>query len=263
MMKPPSGPGADAARRLPRLLSGIVAQVEGDLRRMNRHPAESVHALRRRIKKLGAILRLVRKHVPARSLERLKESARLLKDAFAISRDREVMRKLCQDLGIPPEAVDLGAGGEPSRPGVNTRHRKAARELREELMQLTLESLTRKQIGMAFRLTWKKERKAWKHAKHQRSAEALHAWRKQVKTLYFQMLFLCQRGGGTARTLKLADRLGHRLGRHHDLEVLASRLWTVHPDQERWLDEIHRWQTKLTRRIFADARRFHDMPLDK
>ena len=146
---------------------------------------------------------------------------------------------------------------------MTARHRQAARELREELMQLTLESLTRKQISAAFRLTRKKERKAWKHARRERSTEGPHAGREQVKTLYFQMLFLCQRGGGTARRLKLADRLGHRLGRHHDLEVLASRLWTVHPGQERWLNEIHRWQTKLTRRIFADARRLHDMPPDK
>ena len=62
--------------------------------------------------------------------------------------------------------------------------------------------------------------------------------------------------------IKLADRLGQWLGRHHDLDVLASRAKKKAIRRgEDWLKEIGRRQRKLRRRIFRTARRLHDKPL--
>jgi len=57
-------------RGLRRLLAQLVRQARRDLQRVPVHPKHAVHDLRTRMKKLPAILGLVKKHVPPRASSR-------------------------------------------------------------------------------------------------------------------------------------------------------------------------------------------------
>ena len=252
----------EAGRRLHRVLAGIAAQIEGDLRRIHEFPEGGVHSLRRRMKKLGSILRLARTHIPDRTKQRIKQHIRLLKDAFASARDADVMRRLAADLGIPAEAVGLLKIARPARPKVSARHWSAAEKLRGLIRGLPLHAMTWEDVASSFLRTAKKERDAWKAAREDATAGALHAWRKQAKALHCQMLFIHQLTRGMTRPMKLAGRLGRWLGRHHDLDVLASRLGR-HTVSARRLREIGKRQRELRRRIFQTAGSLHDKSLAK
>ena len=124
--------------------------------------------------------------------------------------------------------------------------------------------LTWKDLASAFERTRRKEKNAWMAACDEPSAEVLHTWRKQVKALHNQMLLIHQIMRRMKKRLKLAARLGRWLGRHHDLDVLASLLRQDAGNEDgRRIKEISRCQRKLRRRIFRAASRLHDRPLAK
>lgn len=261
-MKEQSNAEHEAGRRLHRVLVGIAVQIEGDLRRIREFPEGGVHSLRRRMKKLGSILRLARKHIPAPTKQRVRQNISLLKSAFATSRDADVMRRLATDLGIPEAAVGFPKIAPPAKIKVIEQTWKAAVELSGQIGNLSLHAMTWKDVASSFLRASVKERSAGKEAHQEATPEALHAWRKKTKALYYQMLFIHQITGRMKMPMKLADRLGRLLGRHHDLDVLTLRL-KQDAGSSRWLEEIKRRQKKLRRRIFRAADRLHGKPLAK
>lgn len=261
-MKESSAVCNEAALRLQRVLAGIVARVEGDLHRIREFPEGGIHSLRRRMKKLRSILTLAREHVPPSTRRQFKRNMGQLKDEFAGRRDADVMKRLAAGIGMTER--DVASLGLPpaGRLRVSARHEKSAAELSRLVCGLQLQTLTWKDVAASFKRTCRRERKAWLAACDEPSAEALHAWRKETKTLYYQMLFLHGTSTRLKKRIKFADRLGRRLGRHHDLEVLASRVKkSAASNGKGWLKEIGRRQRKLLRRIFHAARRLHDKPL--
>ena len=261
-MKESSAVCKKAVLRLQRVLEGILARVEGDLRRIGEFPECGIHSLRRRMKKLRSILTLAREHVPPSTRRRVKRCMAQLKDDFAGRRDADVMRSLAASIGMPERDVAFLRLPPSARSRVSARHEKSATELRRLVYGLPLETLTWKDVVASFERTCRKERKAWIAACDEPSAEVLHAWRKETKTLYYQMLFMHEVSGRLKKRVKLADRLGRWLGRHHDLDVLASRVRkSAMSGGKVWLKEIGRRQRKLQRRIFHAARRLHDKPL--
>jgi hypothetical protein len=200
--------------------------------------------------------------VPPSTRQQIKLNMRLLKDAFAGWRDADVMRRLATRIGMAERDVALLGLPSAARVRVSARHGKSAAELRRLVCGLPLQTLTWKDVVAAFKRTCRKERKAWMAACDEPSAEALHAWRKATKTLYYEMLLMHAMSARMKKRLKSADRLGRWLGRHHDLEVLAARVKkNAVSGGKGWLKEIGRRQRKLLRRIFRAARRLHDKPL--
>ncbi len=71
------------------------------------------------------------------------------------------------------------------------------------------------------------------------------------------MLFIHGITGRMARDLRLAERLGSLLGRHHDLDVLAACI-VPGTRSGRWMKRIEARQRELRRRIFKTAGKFHE-----
>lgn len=246
--------GLEARDRLSRVLVGVTAQIKGDLLRIREFPESGVHSLRRRMKKLGSMLRLARKCISDRGRQGIRRRMRLLKDAFARTRDADVMRQLAEGLGIPSAVAGLTKN---TRPRVTARHIRAAEQLCVLIGNLQLHELTSRDVASSFLHSLKMEREARKRAREDATPEALHAWRKQSKALYYQMLFLHEITGKMGKPMKHAARLGRWLGKHHDLDMLAARLKRGGETQG-LRKKIARRQRELRRRIFRAGDLVHD-----
>jgi CHAD domain-containing protein len=114
-----------------------------------------------------------------------------------------------------------------------------------------------KSIGQGLEKTYRQGRRALKHAKHEDSADLLHAWRKDVKYLRHQLELLTPLDAHALKPLATrAQKLGNLLGEDHDLVVLRGLLVDV-PMQasdghlKRVISLIDARRTKLQRRAFS------------
>jgi CYTH domain-containing protein/CHAD domain-containing protein len=205
--------------------------------------AEAIHAARKDIKKLRAVLRLVRQGLGEEAFRaenrRYRDAGRLL----AASRDAEVKVETLAGL-------EERFGGEmPS--GASAAWRVALERERDEVAGAA-EGEMRSRIeearaaldaGIAAIPSWplgagswklvepgllrsyRRGRREWKRTRSRASAESVHEWRKRVKDLWYQLRIVRRAWPATidemaARTHDLADLLGD----HHDLAVLRADL---------------------------------------
>jgi hypothetical protein len=244
-MSKPARPGICAADWLLHLLRQLARCAIGDFERSSRWPAEGVHALRVRMKKLRALLPLGRGGGSDAALGQLSELCRGIKDSVAEDRDEQVLCRLCLELcnEPPPWPRTL------SPPASNRRRlRQEIRALQAALARLQLPELTWKLLRDNHRRALKRVRKARQRCLGCCAADAFHAWRKRVKTVLFQSLALsCWKGAG--RRIRQARKLGRQLGREHDLALLCGRL--RHAD-EVWQGRargIRAMRSKLQRKV--------------
>ncbi len=105
----------------------------------------------------------------------------------------------------------------------------------------------------AFRRIWKKASKAHAEALRSRDTDALHEWRKQAKSLRYQLDALKdiwpRRVKAWNRRLKVQ---GDLLGQDHDLAVLAERL-----EDDARREAIAARRKDLQDKVFAAARPFY------
>lgn len=224
-------------RRFEHLLLQLARQARRDLERLPHHPKRAVHALRTRMKKLAAIVRLVRSGLPERSRRAILDSAKRLKNAFTAQRDAQV-------------ALELGYASRPPRKP------PAQRPLFEEVGRLTglietarLGRLRAEDIREAYVRTYRSGRKRMKECLADPDPKRLHSWRKPVKELYYQSLALHQ-VRGMKRRIRQARRLGRWLGRDHDWQLIVEHL----PPAAR---TIGKKRARLRRRIFRQADRLY------
>ena len=240
--------------RLAQVLQGLAKQVEADLQRMQATPAQSIHALRRRLKKMQSILQLVRSQTSSTLRKQLRRHLHALKDAFATQRDREVRIRLAEKIASPALADCLQqqqlSGQLELMP--LTSHKAGAAKLSRLLQSPELASGTRATIRKAHQRSYRRARAAWLTALAASTPEHLHAWRKRVKSFYYQTLLLQHRRGRQRKQLHRLHQLGHWLGLDHDLYLL--NLWmTQSPKQPcfaRVQSKIGRWQKKQLGQIF-------------
>lgn len=237
-MKPGKTNGSALPRRFQDLLVQLARQARNDLARIPRHPPRAIHALRTRMKKLPAILRLVESRVSTRSRRAILASAKRLRKAFAPQRDAQVAAEMGFPAGPP-------AKRRPTRPLLQ----EAARLLRL-LEAQTLDGLTRKEVRDAYVKTYRAGRKRMKACLDDPDPALLHAWRRPVKELYYQSLAL-HRVRGMTRRVRRARRLGRWLGRDHDWQLIVERMPAagkrIKPERNR----LRRRIFKLGRKLYA------------
>jgi CHAD domain-containing protein len=236
-MKLKKSNGLTLPRRFRQLLLQLVHQARNDLKGIPRHPKRCIHALRTRMKKLPAILRLVEPQLPDRSRRAILDSAKRLRQAFAAQRDADV-------------AAEMGFTRRPA-----VKHR-AAVPLFDEVARLTgliekemLDGLTREQVREAYIETYRAGRKRMKACLEDPSPERLHKWRKPVKQLYYQSLAMRSAKGMTHR-IRRARQLGRWLGHIHDWQIIIGKT----PKAALRLDPKSQ---KLEKRIFKLARKLY------
>lgn len=220
----------DALRRIAGAeLAAALAHMPGD--------PGAVHDSRKRVKKLRALLRLVRAGFPDGAAENA-----VLRDAaggLSALRDAEVM--LATHDGLMP-----GGGGAVRALLVQRRDRAAAdpaQAARSAAFRAVLAGVQSRVGGwrvkgreaevLASGLARTRVRavRAMAAARRSGTAEAMHAWRKRVKDGWYQArLFAPVWPEAMAPVEAASNRLGEALGDHHDLAVFTDFLDTLPAD---------------------------------
>ncbi|WP_395741755.1 CHAD domain-containing protein [Prosthecobacter sp.] len=258
---------ADAQRpgaRLVRLMTALCRHAEADLRRMPRAPAQAVHALRLRMKKLRSLLCLIRGVIPQAKMNRLRRLIRQIKDAFAGRRDLEVMQKLAETLrrrrSLPALKLNAGTGQSatagPARVLAGARRRIAL--LRHEVAALRLKKLTPEDVVAGYVRCQHGCRRRMKKCAAGDDAVQMHRWRKHVKHWYYLSLAL-GRLPQARSSVRPARELGHLLGQVNDLRLLGSHV-SGGASAAPWRKAIARRLREKKSRVFAVAAKSLHLP---
>jgi CHAD domain-containing protein len=202
---------------------------------------EAIHCARKDIKKVRAVLRLVRGRIAKKKFRRL---TRLLREAAAqlsAPRDAEAktqaVRKLASHFKGQLAPGALRKVREELRKAADDAMKRFAQEktsnnvgtaLRRELKgfgELKVKGRGWNSIGPGVRAAYRAGRRAFRVARNDPSPENLHEWRKRAKDLWYHARLLepvwPEQIGAMAGEL---ETLGELLGDDHDLAVLHKEI---------------------------------------
>ena len=240
--------------------------------------AGAIHGARKDLKKLRALARLVRKELGADLFaaenRRYRDAGRLLSG----SRDAQV--KLETLIGLRKAAADelpaaetalweseleaerdaaLATLGKESA-GRLERARGEIAAGRERIDEWPLAPDGWKLVGPGLRRAYRDGRRGMKRVRKDAAAEAVHAWRKRVKDLWYQLRLIEEEWPAPlGATAAQAHELAELLGDHHDLAVLAEDLgsrWGV-SGKARFEAAIERRQRELLAAAMAIGARLY------
>jgi CHAD domain-containing protein len=196
----------------------------------------AIHDARRCMKRLRALLHVVRPGLGAAAYRREAKEFAAIGKALSRARDRHVMQQTLAKLEGPgalpkPAAAALRKLLAPGRSrdakGANSDGRAAALARLERARKLLagkdLEHLTLDHLLDGLQSTYRKSRKAMRKAYAEPSDEAFHAWRKAAQRHWRHMLLLSQ-GWPEALLARAgeAKELSRLLGEDHDYAVLLA-----------------------------------------
>src|ERR1700722_7281001 len=203
-----------------------------------------VHEARKAIKRMRALARLFRDELGEHEFKRVNSSLRDAAQRLAGARDAQVrlatLRRLAERhpaelgrTGIDFLGMELERGcaqsGEPRSAEVI----EDIAAMRRQLARWNLLDRDFQDLAPGLRRIYKEGRKRYAHVKHERrraaahsehvpSDQAMHDWRKRVKSLYYALDMLGgKRAKGARKATRRADRLGDLLGEEHDLWMLS------------------------------------------
>ncbi|MFL5243049.1 MAG: CHAD domain-containing protein [Gemmataceae bacterium] len=231
-------------------------QLENAVEELTSHPepSETVHAVRKRLKRLRAVLRLVREKLGEKVYRRenisFRDAARPLtevRDAEALIESSQALAKhFGADIGIEAFAAVRKAlrthlravrkrvlDKEDALTGVT----KALQSAQARVRDWSIKGKGWSSIGGGLKRVYKAGRGAMNAAMTDPTAENMHEWRKQAKYLWHQIEILEPVWPGLME--ELADQvhtLTQHLGDHHDLFVLRQ---TVIADPESYGGDVH------------------------
>jgi CHAD domain-containing protein len=195
-------------------------------------PEDAVHAARKDLKQLRALLRLARGELGESAFARENRAFRDAGRELAAARDSDVMLDTLKALDLP-----AGLGWElhkaiqahRARNGGGSRHAAAAgvvsmlREARRRVDDWPLEDDSFSALRDGLESTYRRGRRDFKAVKANASVEALHEWRKRVKDLWYHHSLLRTLWPPVMEAVgDEAHELADRLGDDHDLAVLAD-----------------------------------------
>jgi len=229
-------PGESLGPGLLRVIDALVQSVGDRGAAPTPGQGEAVHAIRITIKRLRAILRLVRPGIGETIFEQ--ENARLRKAAHRLSlaRVRQVARRTLLALSLSnkheQEAAATVLAGLEAATDPETSIEQAIRRVASNLEQ-TRRNLHRLRIAetdwniveAGLRAVYRQGRRRMMIAFADGADEAFHKWRIRVKNLYYELQLLepvCKKR--TERFLSLLKELQEKIGEDHDLVVLKSQL---------------------------------------
>jgi CHAD domain-containing protein len=275
--------GKPKGKEIKRIFSERLAMAAADLEAYPREDPQGLHAARKNIKRLRALLRLLGcgKHRPIREVfdPELRHAAQSLSG----NRDREVMIGLLKrwsvaeagnrDGGFIHACGSLAAfltGNESTHPeldpqvriGVGIRMDKLGKGFR----QACIGKVTQNRLEMAFNAREKRMGKAFRTYMRHPSMEAFHEWRKRVKDhMYHRDLLadvLAVKKSRSSRIRKLEEMLSgvrdcdllleylmKRAGTGLELAEIASLIHHAETEKERTLKEALR----LAEALFGPA----------
>ena len=269
--------GEPAPEGLRRVAAGRARKARTQLGEVESEGAAAIHGARKDLKKLRAVLRLIRAQLGEKAYgaqnRRYRDAGRLLSDTRDAEVKVETLNDLEQRFGEEfPAAVaepwrrDLereryaagaDAGGE-----VAERVERATAEIdagREEIAAWDLGKDSWKLVAAGLLKAYGDGRETLEEVRGEASAECVHEWRKRAKDLWYQLRILGELWPQVlGKTADQAHDLADLLGDHHDLEVLAADLEsrdTVEP--EAIVALIARRQEELLGRAVAIGARLY------
>jgi len=234
-------------------------------------PEEAVHAARKDLKKLRALLRLARGELGETSFARENKAFRDAGRELAAARDSDVMLDTLKALDLPAGlGWDLAKAiqAHRARNGGGNRHAAAAgvvsmlSETRQRVDDWPLERDSFGALRSGLEHSYRRGRRDFKAVQVDPSVEALHEWRKRVKELWYHDTLLRALWPPVMEAVgDQAHELSDLLGDDHDLAVLAD--WTrehTGADPE-FFDAVERRRAELQSDAMAlGARLYADKP---
>ncbi len=215
--------------------------------------ASAVHATRKDLKKLRALVRLVRgelgKPLARAENRRYRDAGRMLSGSRDAEVKPETLAALRDRFGdeLPAEDSERWAralarerdeltGAARGEAGQIDEARRAIEAGRDRILEWPLETGSRELLEPGLRRSYRQGRRAMKRARADPSARNVHEWRKRAKDLRYQLRIV---GAPTEQAHAVTDLLGE----HHDLTVLAEDL-TRRED----IDERRPFEVAIARR---------------
>lgn len=249
-----------------RVTDELVADTIAQLRRTPDEIDRGVHAARKNLKRMRAMLRLVRPSLPGAGFTETNRALRDIGRSLSPARDAWVMMETLS--GIYDRYDDLVADGAfsaaerlfSSRYGSAMGRLPAAADraavdlvaVAHRLRDLESPPDRFSEVGVGMGRVYRSSRAAMRQATADADAAAFHEWRKRVKDLRYQLELIqpVQPVLIGAMTTEL-DRLGDLLGLDHDLVVLGETVRSEpasgRNNRERWLilALAHEWRAEL------------------
>ena len=225
-----------------RISDEMIQSALAHIARAGRKRAEDLHQVRVTVKRLRALLRLVRPVTANGYFRRENRRLKRIADRLARSRDTTVSRRTLAKLAANlPDQRDQKAFSRVLRrwvahgpaPGRFTQEREAAMaeaadELREadhSFQSILFPAENWEAIEPGLRKTYRWARHQMLQAIRRDTEAAFHEWRKHVKYLYYQLQTVQPvwpgRLGAMGKQLKTLE---DNLGKNHDLAVLEKTL---------------------------------------
>lgn len=274
-----SAPGAyrlEAGEPLPeavaRIAQGRIDHALDELRgKSDSTPEEAVHEARKDLKKLRALLRMMRAELGEETFARENTCFRDAGRELAAARDDDVMLETLKALEIPAgveSELRKAIQGHRARNGGDGRRAAAAgvvamlREARGRVNHWPLERDSFGALAGGLERTYRRGRGDFRAVRANPSVEELHEWRKRAKELWYQHTLLrvlwppvMQAVGDEAHAL--ADRLGD----DHDLAMLADWVREHTETDPEFFEAVERRRFELqSDAISLGARLYADKP---
>lgn len=240
----------------------------------------AVHNIRRCLKRLRALLRLVRPALSEVVYRRETHAIASIGRQFAPARDRVVVRQTLMKLEARFGALPNGSGSRLDRllakPAARVPSRITGKDRRSALAALAKSKkffaraeragIRPEHASEGLERTYRRARRLFRDCFQQPSDGAFHEWRKSVQQHWRHMQLLSRAWpdvlGGRAREAKELSRL---LGEDHDLAMLAAfvaerpEAQVPSGDREEFIRRCRSWQSELrdlakprARRLFAE-----------
>jgi CHAD domain-containing protein len=260
-----------------RVARGRIDHALDELRgKSDSSPEEAVHEARKDMKKLRALLRLVRGEVGDKTYRRESDAFRDAGRELAGVRDADVMLATLEKLEkrYPGELSKKAAGdlrqaleAHKIRTAAGTRGQASdaaiemLKQARRRVSGWSVEHDGFEAVEDGVQRVYRQGRRAWRDAGDEASTEALHEWRKRVKDLWYHFSLLENAWKPVMSSLAdEAHELSDRLGDDHDLAVLL--LWAEeHADGAELEPVVAKRRQELQDEAFAyGARLYADKP---
>jgi CHAD domain-containing protein len=244
----------------------------------------SVHEARRSLKKARAVITTLREagaDVPRKDRRRLRKASRELSglrdsaaivDTFHRLRKRYPKRLAEHTYGILRRALlEAREQGEGSarRDGILDHVANQLNKTRANAKRWKAPALDVPALIDVVAVSYRRSRRAMKHARQTHLPAALHGWRKELKTLWYQLRLVKPLTPGVTPLVADVKRLETELGEDRNLIVLAATLRACSElkamsAEVRQIDTLAvRMRQGLRRRVFAiGARLHHKKPRD-
>jgi CHAD domain-containing protein len=225
------------SKAIPRLACGRIEDALECLKECDR--AEAIHCARKDIKKVRAVLRLVRTQIRKKDYRRITELLREAADHLAAPRDAYVKARTLRNLMRHFKGQLAPGALRHVRAELRSSHNEEVKRFAkqktvksvERLMRRVAKELDRLQVSgngwkalcPGVKTAYSGGQRAYQTVLKGSSAESFHNWRKWAKDLWYQVCLLRpvwpEQMDATAREL---ETLGEHLGDDHDLAVLQQ-----------------------------------------